>query len=72
MFYVNISGIHYLNFAVVILIPIISICFMFSLYFTLQIKHDIKHKQKTTRETRGNLEQSFARELLGNAIYLKI
>ena len=39
---------------------------MFSLYFTLQIKHDIKHKQKTTRETRGNLEQSFARELLGN------
>ena len=39
---------------------------MFSLYFTLQIKQDIKHKQKTTRETRGNLEQSFARELLGN------
>ena len=39
---------------------------MFSLYFTLQIKEDIKHKQKTTRETRGNLEQSFARELLGN------
>ena len=40
---------------------------MFSLYFTLQIKQDIKHKQKTTRETWGNLEQSFARELLGNA-----
>ena len=39
---------------------------MFSLCFTLQIKHDIKHKQKTTRETGGNLEQSFARELLGN------
>ena len=43
---------------------------MFSLYFTLQIKHDIKHKQKTTRETRGNLEQSFARELLGNVLWL--
>ena len=42
---------------------------MFSLYFTLQIKHDIKHKQKTTRETRGNLEQSFARELLGNDLF---
>ena len=43
---------------------------MFSLYFTLQIKHDIKHKQKTTRETRGNLEQSFARELPGNGVGL--
>ena len=42
---------------------------MFSLYITLHIKQDIKHKQKTTRETRGNLEQSFARELLGNAQY---
>ena len=64
MFYVNISGIHNLNFVVDILIPVISICFMFSLY--LQITQDIKHKQKTTRGTRGNLEQSFARELLGN------
>ena len=43
---------------------------MFSLYFTLQIKHDIKHKQKTTRETRGNLGQSFARELPGNGVGL--
>lgn len=70
--YVNdvyVLGLRYLVFIPNICIPIIGICFIF-LYIlhNTENKRDIKHKHKRTIETRGNLEQSFARELLGNGL----
>ena len=45
-----------------------NLFYVFCILHNTENKRDIKHKHKRTRETRGNLEQSFARELLGNGL----